>query len=219
MNDSIRAVIWDIGGVLTESPVGRIRNYCAANAIPDEARWAIFGPEDGPWSRFERSEFDPPQFALEFERVAKEHGVETSGRAFLEWFFQGFPPRMEMLAVVEALRPHYKMGVITNNVARHEQGPRRTSGIDIHNLFETVVESAIVGARKPEPKIFQICCEKLGVEPGESVFLDDLGANLKGARALGMHTIKVDETLSAIGELEEVLGRELPYSPRRAASE
>jgi ribulose-5-phosphate 4-epimerase/fuculose-1-phosphate aldolase len=77
-------------------------------------------------------------------------------------------------------------------------------------LFEVVVESAIVGYRKPEPQIFQICCDQLGIAPAEAVFLDDLGANLKGARALGMHTIKVDDTLSAIDELETALGIPLP---------
>jgi putative hydrolase of the HAD superfamily len=117
-----------------------------------------------------------------------------------------------MLAVVEALRPHYKLAAITNNVTRDQDRKRRTSGLDAHSLFEVVVESAIVGARKPEPRIFQVACDLLGVEPEEAVFLDDLGANLKGARALGMTTIKVDHTLSAIDELEAVLGMKLPRS-------
>jgi putative hydrolase of the HAD superfamily len=64
--------------------------------------------------------------------------------------------------------------------------------------------------RKPEPRIYELACEALGVEAREAVFLDDLGANLKGARALGMTTIKVDDTLSAIDELETALGFPLP---------
>jgi putative hydrolase of the HAD superfamily len=211
------AVFFDIGGVLTISPVTRIINFCTEQAIPEEARFAIFGPENGPWSRFERSELDRAGFTAAFDEHVRPCGTAATGVAFMEWFFQGFEPRPEMLAVVEALRRHVKLGAITNNVARDEEQRRRTSGLDAHSLFEVVVESAIVGARKPEPRIFQIACDLLGVEPTEAIFLDDLGANLKGARALGMHTIKVDHTTSAIDELEAALGIPLPH-PAAVAS-
>lgn len=206
-----RAVLFDIGGVLTVSPVTRIINYCHDNAIPDETRFAIFGPEDGPWSCFERSELDRDGFAAAFDEHVNGCGTAATGASFMQWFFKGFEPRPEMLAVVEALRPNYKMAAITNNVARDEPSQKRTSGLDAHSLFEVVVESAMVGARKPEPRIFQIACDLLGVAPEDAVFLDDLGANLKGARALGMRTIKVDHTTSAIDELEAVLGITLPH--------
>lgn len=205
----LQAAIFDIGGVLTASPITRIKNYCAANAISDEVRFAIFAPEDGPWSCFERSELSPDGFAKAFDSHVKASASPADGAAFLQWFFQGFDPRPEMIAVVNHLRGQVKLGAITNNVA-HETPQRRTSGIDVHSLFEVVVESALVGARKPEPRIFQIACEKLEIEPHQAVFLDDMGANLKGAKALGMTTIKVDETLSAIDELEAALGISLP---------
>jgi putative hydrolase of the HAD superfamily len=128
----------------------------------------------------------------------------------MEWFFVGFGERPEMVGVVKHLRGKVRLGAITNNVSREEPAQTRTSGIDLPSLFEVVVESAIVGYRKPEPEIFRIACEQLSIEPPEAVFLDDLGANLKGARALGMHTIKVDDTLSAIDELEAALGIPLP---------
>ncbi|MBK7328131.1 MAG: HAD-IA family hydrolase [Dehalococcoidia bacterium] len=128
----------------------------------------------------------------------------------MEWFFLGFGERPEMVGVVRHLRGRVKLGAITNNVARDEPSTTRTSGIDLPHLFEVIVESAIVGYRKPEPQIFRIACEQLSIEPHQAVFLDDMGANLKGARALGMHTIKVDETLSAIDELEAALGIPLP---------
>ncbi len=210
MSNAYRAAIFDIGGVLTVSPVTRIKNFCASHAIADEVRYAIFAPEDGPWSRFERSELTPEGFAGIFDEHMRPTGSPARGDAFLEWFFQGFEPRPEMLAVVEHLRGRVKLGSITNNVAREEPPRRRTSGLDVHSLFDVVVESAIVGFRKPEPRIYEIACEKLGIEPTQAVFLDDLGANLKGARALGMHTIKVDETHRAIDELEEALGIPLP---------
>jgi putative hydrolase of the HAD superfamily len=205
-----KAAIFDIGGVLTHSPVTRIMEFCTEQAIPDDVRYAIFGPDDGPWSRFERSELSREEFAAEFDRHVTPCGTAARGVPFMEWFFQGFGERPEVVAVVKHLRGHVKLGAITNNVAREEPAQRRTSGIDVQSLFDVVVESAIEGVRKPHPRIFQIACERLEIEPPEAVFLDDLGSNLKGAKALGMHTIKVDHTLSAIDELEQALGIPLP---------
>lgn len=206
----IRAAIFDIGGVLTVSPVHRIMNFCAQNGISDEIRTEIFAGHDGLWSRFERSEYNPDQFVVEFDRLLGERGCVPCGPHFMEWFFQGFEPRPEMIAVVEHLRGRLKVGAITNNVAREAPAEKRTAGLDIQSLFDVVIESSIVGVRKPEPRIYEMACEALGVTPPEAVFLDDLGANLKGAKALGMTTIKVDPTDSAIHELEAVLGFPLP---------
>ena len=205
-----RAAIFDIGGVLTHSPVTRIIEFCKEHDIPDDVRYEIFGPDHGPWSRFERSELTREEFAAEFDRHVTPCGTAARGTSFMEWFFQGFGERPEMVAVVKHLRGQVKLGSITNNVAREEPAVRRTSGIDVQSLFDVVVESAIEGIRKPHARIFQIACERLEVEPPEAVFLDDLGSNLKGARALGMHTIKVDHTTSAIDELEQALGIPLP---------
>lgn len=206
----LKAAIFDIGGVLTHSPVAAIAEFFRAHGIPDETRLAIFRPEDGPWSRFERSEISPAEFASAFGERVRAGGGRVTGEEFLRWFFAGFGFRPEMIAVVRHLRGRVKLGAITNNVAREEPPQRRSAGVAVHELFDVVVESALVGARKPEPRIYQIACERLGVEPHEAVFLDDVGANLKGARALGMTTIKVDHTLRAVEELETALGIPLP---------
>lgn len=205
-----QAAIFDIGGVLTHSPVTRIKQFCIEHQVPDDVRWAIFAPEDGPWSRFERSELTRAGFAAEFDSHVEPSGSAATGSFFLDWFFQGFGERAEVVNVVRFLRGKVKLGAITNNVARDVESTRRTSGIDVQSLFDVVVESAIEGVRKPEPRIYQIACEKLSIRPEEAVFLDDLGANLKGARSLGMHTIKVDDTLGALDELEAALGIPLP---------
>lgn len=206
----IRAVLFDIGGVLTVSPVHRIITFCGERGISDDTRRAIFATGDGPWSRFERSELTRDEFIAEFDGHIMSSGAAACGPDFMTWFFEGFEPRPAMIATVHFLRDRMKVGAITNNVARDEAPARRTSGLDVHSMFDVVVESALVGARKPEPRIFQVACELLEIEPHEAVFLDDLGENLKGARALGMTTIKVDETLSALDELEQVLGLSLP---------
>ena len=205
-----RAAIFDIGGVLTHSPVTRIIEFCQENGIPDEVRYGIFAHSDGPWSSFERSELTREEFAALFDEHVSRCGTAARGAEFMEWFFQGFGERPEMVAVVKHLRGRVKLGSITNNVARDEPAQRRTAGIDVQSLFDVVVESSIEGVRKPDPRIYEIAAERLGVTPQESVFLDDLGANLKGAKALGMHTIKVDHTTSAIDELEAALGIPLP---------
>jgi putative hydrolase of the HAD superfamily len=73
-------------------------------------------------------------------------------------------------------------------------------------LFDAVVESSVVGVRKPEPKFYELACAQLAIEPSEAVFLDDLGVNLKPARAMGMATIKVTDPQTALAELEAVVG-------------
>ena len=81
---------------------------------------------------------------------------------------------------------------------------------EVMELFDFVIESSVVGFRKPNPKIYQLACEKLGIEPAEAVFLDDLGVNLKPAKAMGMRTIKVTSAAQALSELSEMLAIDLP---------
>ena len=102
---------------------------------------------------------------------------------------------------------------MTNNWADTD-GATHVSGdtpmaAELAGLFDTIVESARVGLRKPDPRIYALVCEQLGVTPAESVFLDDLGTNLKSARAMGMTTIKVDDPVAAVADLGAVLGLDL----------
>jgi putative hydrolase of the HAD superfamily len=207
---AIRAAIFDVGGVLTNSPVTAIIDFSRQHGISDETRTRIFAGDSSPWSRFERSELTPAAFASEFDGILRGAGGRTSGQAFLEWFARGWGERPEMIAVVRALKGRVRLGCITNNILHESPDPTRVSGANVRGLFEVVLESAKVGVRKPEPAIFRMACDALSVEPHEAVFLDDMGVNLKGARELGMVTIKVDHTLSAIDELQSVLGIPLP---------
>lgn len=206
----IRAAIFDIGGVLTHSPVTAIVTFTRDHGIADASRTRIFAGNDSAWSRFERSELSPAGFAKEFDVILSEEGGNATGEQFLAWFGKGFGQRPEMFAVVRALQGKVRLGAITNNVANENPDPTRVSGANVHGLFEVVIESAKVGLRKPEPAIYQMACDALSVPPHQAVFLDDMGVNLKGAQALGMATIKVDHTLSAIDELEALVGFPLP---------
>src|SRR5262249_5574360 len=120
----------------------------------------------------------------------------------------------EMVTAITKIRAHgIRTAALTNNWIA-DDGETHVSGdtpmaAELAGLFDTVVESALVGLRKPDPRIYELVCDRLGVTPEESVFLDDLGTNLKSARAMGMTTIKVDDPVAAVTDLAEVLGIEL----------
>lgn len=203
----IRAAIFDIGGVLTSSPVIAIRDYLSVEGVD----YAVLGPmiadHDLAWSRWERSEITGEQFIDQFEAEARERGVAVSAEGVMNAAFGTQSVRDDMVNVVRHLRGKIRLGCITNNVLRDDSRPRT---LDIYDLFEHVIESAKSGMRKPDPRIYHAACEALSVQPEEAVFLDDIGVNLKGAKAVGMITIRVDQTTSAIDELERVLGIPLP---------
>jgi putative hydrolase of the HAD superfamily len=201
----IKGVIFDVGGVLTASPVAGIRAWAESSGID----YAVLGPmlaaPDGAWSRFEKSDLTPDAFAAVFQEECAAVGLGgVDIPAFLA-SFSNLPMREEMIAVVRHLKGRLPLGCITNNV--HRDGMRPST---LYDLFDHVIESAKAGMRKPDPRIYRLACDALGVTPPEAAFLDDFGVNLKGARALGMTTIKVDHTISAIEELEAALGIPLP---------
>ena len=112
-------------------------------------------------------------------------------------------------AMVEALRrcsERLRTALLTNNVAPMAESAEAGAASGVVDLFDVVVESSVVGCRKPELRFYEIACEGLGVEPAACVFLDDLGINLKPARAMGMTTVKVVDPDAAIAELEAVVG-------------
>ena len=98
-------------------------------------------------------------------------------------------------------------GLLTNNfLVAADHVDRESEMGSIFGLFDAVIESSKVGVRKPDPRFYELACEQLAIEPGEAVFLDDLGINLKPARAMGMTTIKVTDPSVALAELEAVVG-------------
>jgi epoxide hydrolase-like predicted phosphatase len=112
-------------------------------------------------------------------------------------------PRPRMLQAIASIRAHgLRVGALTNNWM---VGGRRPTD-DLRRHFDVFVESAVTGLRKPDPRIYELVCRELGVTPARAVFLDDIGRNLKPARALGMATIKVEEPAQALRELSALLG-------------
>ena len=116
-----------------------------------------------------------------------------------------------MVEALHRVRKQFIMACLTNNV-RSGSGPgmarsaeKAAQIADVMTLFHHVVESSQVGVRKPEPRFYEIACETAGVAPEHVVFLDDLGINLKPAKAMGMQTIKVLSADQALSDLEAVI--------------
>jgi putative hydrolase of the HAD superfamily len=197
------AVLFDFGGVLADGPWDAFARYEAENGLPDGFVRTLNATDidTNAWARLERGEVDIDVFYDLFEEEARRAGGNIDARTVIGYL--AGQTRPSMLEAVRRCREHFKTGLLTNNFVRID-GER--SFESLVGLFDTVVESAVEKVRKPDPGFYLIACERLAVEPERCVFLDDLGVNLKPARALGMTTIKVTEADEAIGSLEEVLG-------------
>ena len=205
----VRAVIFDFGGVILTSPFDAFARYEAEHGLPSGflRRLNATEPDANAWARLERSEVDLAGFAELFEAEARAAGHPVDGRAVLGLLAGRLRPPM-----VEALRRcHHRLktAMLTNNFVAAgpgEAGERAGPMAEVLDHFDVIVESSRVALRKPDPAIYRLVCDELGIEPHEAVFLDDLGINLKPARAMGMTTIKVTDPDEAIAELESVVG-------------
>jgi putative hydrolase of the HAD superfamily len=210
--DMVRAVIWDFGGVLTTSPFEAFNRYEAQRGLPLDLIRTInaTNPDTNAWALFERNEVSLDEFDRLFDMEAHQRGYHLPGKDVVALLSGDLRPRM-----VEALRRisgTLVTGCITNNV-RHGSGAGMASSEDraaevqkVMAMFKVVIESSKVGVRKPSPEIYRMACEALEIEPHEAVYLDDLGINLKPARALGMQTIKVIDPDTALQELQDIVG-------------
>ncbi|MCY3819283.1 MAG: HAD-IA family hydrolase [Gammaproteobacteria bacterium] len=213
MRQGIEAVLWDIGGVLTASPFEAFNQFEAANGPPRDFIRGVnaTNPETNAWAQFESNQVDVDAFDDLFRAETAALGHPVNGKRVLE-ILSG-APRPRMIEALRSCKQHFRVGAITNNMkptggsSPAVEDPTRAKIMDnAMSLFEVIVESSVEGVRKPDPAIYRIACEHLGVEPARTVFLDDLGINLKPARAMGMHTIKVLNEDQALAELSEVTG-------------
>jgi len=204
----VSAVLFDFGGVILTSPFEAFARYERQNDLPADTIRTLnaTNPDANAWARLERSDVTVDEFCVLFEQEAAAQGHAVDGAAVLECLHGDVRP-----AMVEALRRikgRLPLAMLTNNILPAEpDGDGSMSALaDIVALFDVVVESSKVGVRKPETRFYEIACEQLGVEPARCVFLDDLGVNLKPARAMGMMTIKVQDPDVALADLEAVVG-------------
>ena len=210
-----RAVLWDFGGVILSSPFEAFNRYEAEMGLPKDFIRSLNARngDTNAWAKMERSEVSLEGFVALFEEEARQQGHKVDGWRILQSLSGDIRPQM-----VEALRRcsrAFRVACITNNM-KHGEGPGMARSADkaqavaeIMMLFEHVVESSKLGLRKPDPRIYRHACDLLGVQPEDCVYLDDLGINLKPARALGMRTIKVGDPDVAIDELQAMVGIQL----------
>lgn len=207
---TIQAVIWDFGGVFTSSPFEAFNRLEAEIGAPRDhiRRVNATNPDTNAWALFERNEIDAAQFDELFHRESAALGHPIPGRDVLPRLNGELRPRM--VAALKACKAIYKVGCITNNVvSMHSPGQdegQRKAGAMAHvmPLFDAIIESSKAGVRKPDPRIYQMMCETLEVDPEACIYLDDLGINCKPAAGLGMKAIKVvtvDQTLAELSSL------------------
>jgi putative hydrolase of the HAD superfamily len=203
-----RAVIFDLGGVVFPSPLDAFRTYERDHGLPDRfiSEVVLADPVDGAWSRLERGELNLATFPAEFEAECRAAGGEVDASALMLGIGSEFAARPEMIHAIGAIRERgLRTGALTNNWVADETRGNGASAPSVDGLFDVVVESAVVGLRKPDPRIYEMVCASLAIAPPDAVFLDDLGTNLKPARAMGMATIKVGDPHEALRELGALL--------------
>jgi putative hydrolase of the HAD superfamily len=203
----IEAVLFDFGGVILSSPFEAFSKYEAEIGVPDGLLRGLnaTNPDANAWARLERSEVSIDEFCALYEEEAAAAGHAIDARRVLEALAGELRPEM-----VEALRrcsAQLKTACLTNNfVTTPGHVDRESQMAEVMALFHVVVESSKVGVRKPDPRFYEMACELLDVKPEACVFLDDLGINLKPARAMGMTTIKVLGPQQALADLAAVVG-------------
>jgi putative hydrolase of the HAD superfamily len=207
---TVSAVVFDLGGVLTESPMTAFAAYEAEAGLPSGLIRQLNStdPDTNAWARFERNELDAAGFSAAFEAEALAAGHRVEAARVLEGLRGELRPAM--VAAVRRLRDAgLPLGLLSNNVAPMERSGRLG---ELLGLFDAVVESSTEGVRKPEPEIYRRALTRLSdavgrpLQASDCAYLDDLGINLKPARALGFATIKVVEPATALAELSRLVG-------------
>jgi putative hydrolase of the HAD superfamily len=197
-------VIFDLGGVVLGSPLHAIADFEREHGIPEGFvnRVVIESAAAGAWSRLERGELDLERFYGAFEADCERAGQQVPARPMMERISASSGPRPAMLLAVARIRSQgLRAAALTNNWGGEGDGTRSLRG-----HFDVFVESCVLGLRKPDPRIYEHTLAQLGVEATATVFLDDIGRNLKSARALGIATIKVVDPDRALAELSALLG-------------
>ena len=192
---SVEAVLWDFGGIFTPSPFGAAHAYAESEGIdPVEFVELVFGQYDDDtdhvWHQLERGEVTMVDALAQIAAEAEARGLPFD----LMKMFSSLGEDHDRSIVVDTVRKVRGHGVrtaiVTNNI--REYGDAWRGMVPVDELFDVIVDSCEEGIRKPDPRIFTLALERLGVEDAErTVFLDDFDGNISAARALGMHGILV----------------------------
>jgi epoxide hydrolase-like predicted phosphatase len=210
MRDQYDAVLFDFGGIFSASPFGAFEGFAAEIGVPASTVLEIvFGPydrdTDHAWHRLERGEITLEQTLKAIQTNASAAKIEIDPIQVLMRMGAGPGPREAMLKRTRAVRiAGYRTGLVTNNAAEFREGWRGLIPID--ELFDIVVDSSEVGLRKPDPAIYHLALERVGVSAERAVFVDDYPGNIHAAEQLGMLGILVeDDPSEALASLDRLI--------------
>lgn len=210
---AVHAVIFDFGGVLTSSPFEAFNRHERERGLPPDFLRTVNAtdPLDNAWALFERGEIDAPTFDVRFGEESAALGHRVPGAQVLPLLSGDLRPGM--IAALKACRAAgLKVGCVTNNVRVGEGAgmagttEKAAAAAEVMALFDAVIESSKAGVRKPDPRIYEMMLETLGLAAADCVYLDDLGVNCKPAAALGMTAIKVESEAQALAALAAATG-------------
>lgn len=207
----IKAVFWDFGGVITTSPFDSFNTYEATNNLDKDFIRKVnsTNPDINAWAKLERNEIDIVEFNDLFFSESSSLGHGIYGIEVIK-LLQG-QLRPEMIKALKAIKGNLIQACLTNNIVSPETtlSDENVSiagkNDEVMSLFDFVIASSEQNVRKPDPAFYHLALKEAKVDPEEAVFLDDLGINLKPAKALGMHTIKVVNSQDALKELNSLL--------------
>lgn len=206
----IRAVISDFGGVLTSPLMGAFVAFQERSGVPLDvlyASLATVGARTGanPLFELETARMTEADFLAEIgAELTRELGRPVDLHDFGAQYFSGLTPNEPMISLMRELRDDArKMAICTNNVREWE--PRWRAMLPVDEIFEVVIDSAFVGCRKPDPQIYAITLERLGVPAGECLFIDDVDVNCAGATDAGMHAVQFIDNEQAIPAIHAAL--------------
>ena len=208
----IKAVFWDFGGVITSSPFDSFNIFEESQNLPKDIIRTInsTNPDNNAWAKLERSEIDQEAFDSLFELESQEFGFSIRGKEVLTLLKGQIRP--EMVKALRKIKNKLVQGCLTNNIQSNDNQEIQKENTSISRahqevmgLFDFVFESSKENVRKPDPRFYELACDRGKVKPSEVIFLDDLGINLKPARVLGMQTIKVVKADLALRELQNLI--------------
>lgn len=212
MNTEFSVVLWDFGGVLTTSPFDNFNSYERDHGLPKDFIRSVnaTNPNHNALAKFESSQISVDEFDQTFADESAALGHRIDGKAVLALLSGAVRPRM--VNALHYCKRFYRVACLTNNV---KWGRGSSMAVDdqraadvkaVMGCFDLVIESSVEGLRKPQPALYELACERLATPPGQIVYLDDLGINLKPASAMGMTTIKVVTERQALDDLGTTLG-------------
>lgn len=216
----LEAVVFDWGGVLSMSPRERLADLERRLGHEPGTIGRLFampGDDGLPlWLHLESGRLAIGEFVdhvtARAPEVLGERPLDLTEFVAFDWLYDAGIHWPVVHHIRDLRTAGYLVGMLTNNVAEWREAWRST--IPVAELFHDVVDSSEVGLCKPDPRIYELACQRLGVEPAAAVFLDDTERNVAGAEAVGMRAILVGaDPRDALGQLDRMLAEEGRHAP------